>query len=88
MEQIRFCICSNADKNLIGDRKEKKKRMMHPYFHDDGSEYNPDLFPLPQLCMSCKKKEIQKEEVPCNMNRMDQVGKPEFQCGAYERQNH
>jgi len=54
------------------------------YFDDDGNELNPDLFPMPTLCLSCKKKDDKKEEVVCNLTRMDQNGEEEFICFAYE----
>ncbi|MGB4960907.1 MAG: UPF0158 family protein [Saprospiraceae bacterium] len=55
------------------------------YYYDDGSEFNPDLFPLPQLCISCKNKDDPYEEILCNLTRMDQNGEPEFKCFAYQR---
>jgi hypothetical protein len=36
------------------------------------------------LCISCKKDEIRDEEIHCNLTRIDQQGKEEFECGAYE----
>ena len=55
------------------------------YFHDDGTEVNPDLIPKPSLCVSCRKDGLPgEEEVLCNLNRMDQQGEDDFQCGAYE----
>jgi hypothetical protein len=54
------------------------------YPNDDGSEYNPDLIPKPDLCISCKRDELREEETLCNLNRMDQQGDDEFVCGAYE----
>ena len=57
----------------------------HPKcYNDDGTEVNPDLIPKPSLCISCRKDEILSEEILCNLNRMDQQGKDEFICGAYE----
>jgi len=54
------------------------------FFHDDGSEVNPDLVPKPSLCISCRKDGLREEEILCNLNRMDQQGEEEFQCGAYK----
>ncbi|MBX9784447.1 MAG: hypothetical protein K2X48_14250 [Chitinophagaceae bacterium] len=54
-----------------------------PYFDDDGNEINPDLYPKPQLCFSCKKNEDPKEEMLCAMTRLDQLDEPEFKCFAY-----
>jgi hypothetical protein len=58
------------------------------YFHDDGTEFNPDLIPKPALCVSCKKDGAGGEEdILCNLNRADQQDKPEFTCYAYEPKN-
>ncbi|MHC4950042.1 MAG: hypothetical protein ACYTEU_03515 [Planctomycetota bacterium] len=55
------------------------------FFHDDGTEVNPDLIPKPSLCISCKKDELSgKENILCDLNRMDQHGEDEFICVAYE----
>ena len=45
----------------------------------------PNLYPLPSLCLSCKKKDDPNEEILCGLNRMDQVGEAEFKCFAYEK---
>ena len=57
---------------------------MNGYFNDDGTELNPDLYPKPQLCLSCKKDVDPDEEILCNLNRLDQLDEPEFKCFAYE----
>ncbi len=54
------------------------------FYNDDGTKFNPYLHPLPELCLSCKKKEDVNEELLCNLNRMDQVGSKIFKCHAYE----
>lgn len=55
------------------------------FYHDDGTEVNPDLIPKPSLCISCKRDGLLgEEEILCTLNRMDQQGEEEFQCGAYE----
>lgn len=55
-----------------------------PYFNDDGTEINPDLFPKPPLCLSCDKNDDANEEILCNLNRLDQLEESEFKCFAYE----
>ena len=55
-----------------------------PYFDDDGTEVNPDLFPKPQLCLSCKLNEDPNEELVCNLTRLDQRNEQEFKCFGYE----
>lgn len=55
------------------------------FFFDDGTEVNPDLLPKPSLCISCKRDGLPGEEdMLCTLNRMDQMGDEEFQCGVYE----
>jgi hypothetical protein len=62
-----------------------KMDSINGFFTDDGEEINPDLIPIPHLCMSCKKKDWGgMEEILCTMNRLDQKGSDEFICGAYE----
>ena len=57
----------------------------HPkFYNDDGTEVNPDLLPKPSLCISCRKDGLRNEEILCDLNRMDQQGEEEFQCGVYE----
>ncbi len=58
-----------------------------PYFDDDGKEYKPDLYPVPNLCILCKKRDNPKEQVACNLTRMDQLGEKDFVCFAYEKQS-
>lgn len=54
------------------------------YYHDDGTEFNPNLYPIPGLCQSCKKKDDPNEEILCNLTRLDQLGEEEFKCFAYK----
>ena len=54
------------------------------FFNDDGTEINPDLVRKPDLCISCKNDEDPSQEVLCILNRHDQQGEDNFQCGAYE----
>ena len=54
------------------------------FFDDDGTEINPDLVRKPSLCISCKHDEDPSQEVLCILNRHDQQGEDDFQCGAYE----
>ena len=54
------------------------------YFDDDGNEMNPDFVAKPSLCVSCAKDDDPNEEELCNLNRLDQQGEADFECGAYE----
>jgi hypothetical protein len=55
------------------------------FFDDDGREVNPNLFPKPALCLSCKKNNDPNEELLCNLTRLDQCYELEFKCFAYEK---
>ena len=55
------------------------------FFNDDGTEINADLVPKPGLCLTCRKDNAGgKEEILCVLNRHDQKGDEDFECGAYE----
>ena len=55
-------------------------------FDDKGNKINPDLLPVPGLCITCKSYDTdnQEENVLCSLNRHDQRNSPDFLCGAYE----
>ncbi len=55
------------------------------YFNDDGTPLNPDLFPKPQLCLSCKKNDDPNQEILCTLNRLGQREESVFECFAYEQ---
>jgi hypothetical protein len=55
------------------------------YYLDDGTEFNPDLFPKPSLCLTCRKNDDPNEELLCNLTRMDQRNEDEFKCFAYKK---
>ena len=55
------------------------------YFDDDGTEVNPDLFPKPPLCLTCRNNDDRNEEVLCNLTRLDQRHEDEFICYAYRK---
>jgi len=52
-------------------------------YDDDGNKINADLIMKPGLCVSCAKDDDPSEEMLCLLNRADQEGEDEFQCGAY-----
>ena len=54
-----------------------------PYFHDDGTEFNPDLMPKPSRCITCKKNDTSRYEIVCNLTRADQ-DEDIFICFDYE----
>ena len=54
------------------------------YYDDDGEKLNPNLISKPDLCTTCRKDEVEDEEILCNLNRLDQAGEKEFICYAYE----
>ena len=60
---------------------------IHGFFKDDGTPVNADLIVKPSLCITCVKDGNPKEEMLCILNRMDQEGEENFQCGAYQAKN-
>ncbi len=60
---------------------------MPPFYDDDGTEVNPDLFPKPQLCLSCRKNDDPREEICCILTRLDQRYDDTFTCYGYELQS-
>ena len=57
------------------------------FYDDDGTEINADLIAKPSLCTSCANDDDPTEEVLCTLNRLDQQGEEEFECGAYVSKN-
>lgn len=57
------------------------------FFRDDGTPVNPDLMPKPSLCITCRHDGDPGQEIPCRLNRIDQQGRGDFKCGAYERKS-
>jgi hypothetical protein len=55
------------------------------FFDDDGYEVNMNLIKKPTLCLSCRKNTQPREEMVCNLRRMDQTEGEEFECFAYEQ---
>ena len=58
-----------------------------PYFHDDGTEFNPDLILKSSRCVMCKKNDDPRYEIPCHLTRADQA-EDIFICFAYESNSH
>ena len=61
------------------------------YYTDDGQMIDPDSAKLPDLCFQCSKNGQSDEEIPCNLNRIDQAQEIKqgrnFICGAYQSKN-
>ena len=68
--------------------KDESRTIRNGYFSDDGKEINLLIVPLPSLCNSCLKFNKATEEIPCLLNRMDQMEENRrdemFCCFAYE----
>ena len=57
---------------------------MTPFFDDDGTEVDPEMYPKPGLCLVCKKNSDASKEMLCDLNRLDQRYEKEFKCFAFE----
>jgi hypothetical protein len=55
------------------------------YFDDDGTPVNPDLFPKPSLCLTCKLDDQPSEQLLCNLTRLDQRQEEVFRCFGYKK---
>jgi hypothetical protein len=44
-------------------------------YFDDGTPINPNLFPRPQLCLSCNKNEDKSGEIIYELTGLDQTNK-------------
>ena len=57
------------------------------FYDDDGNKINPNLLPVPGLCITCKSYDTPDwdENVLCTLNRNDQRNSSDFKCGAYEK---
>lgn len=57
---------------------------MEGYFDDDGMPMNPDLTAKPSLCVMCRHDGDPKQEILCNLTRLDQQEEAEFHCDSFE----
>lgn len=57
------------------------------FYNDDGTKINPDLYPKPQLCLSCKKNDDPNEYIVCTLTQLGARNGEEFKCFAYENRN-
>ena len=60
-----------------------------PLYDDNGNEINPNLIPVPSLCIVCRLYDVEdwEENILCNLNRFDQQYSEEFKCGAFDSKN-
>ena len=54
-----------------------------PYWNDDGTEINPNDFPLPTLCMSCKRRHHEFDQILCNLYRIGHDHDTKFDCDRH-----
>ena len=68
-----------------GENDRVEQEVGPRYFHDDGTEFNPGLLPVPDLCVSCVSHGAldADDEVLCNLTRADQQDGEVFVCFAY-----
>jgi len=57
------------------------------FYNDDGEKIDPELVPIPGLCVICKSHlaDDWEENLLCLMNRYDQRNDDDFKCGAFEK---
>lgn len=54
------------------------------YRNDDGTIIDPDLYPTPKKCLSCKNFILKSQKVYCTLNKIGQEPGEEFQCGSFD----
>ena len=61
------------------------EELVMKYYDDDGTEINPNFTLKPSLCLTCKNDDNPKEEILCNLTRLDQKDEEAFKCFAYKK---
>jgi len=64
---------------------ENEGQVISGYFNDDGTRIDPNLYPMPNLCLTCKFKDDPNEKILCNLTRSDQEKGVEFKCYSYHQ---
>ncbi len=54
------------------------------YLDEDETEINPDFIPKAGLCLVCKKNNDRLQKRLCDMVRIGQDGKDDFDCSSFE----
>ncbi|RYM31487.1 hypothetical protein ERX46_16405 [Brumimicrobium glaciale] len=54
------------------------------YRDDDGTIIDPDSYPTPKMCLSCKNFIRKSQRVLCTLNKISQEPGEEFQCGSFD----
>jgi hypothetical protein len=55
------------------------------FYKDDGTRIDPEQVSKPDLCNTCKRDGINKEEeILCILTRSDQEDEENFKCAAYK----
>tara|TARA_B100001964_G_scaffold190087_1_gene211992 strand:+ start:5667 stop:6395 length:729 start_codon:yes stop_codon:yes gene_type:complete len=56
------------------------------YYNDDGTKFDPDLIPTPNLCVVCKHDDDEGfQGIICRITRVDHRGDSTFRCDDYEK---
>ena len=91
-----FYTAKEEMSRLLGRKKTDSKVNMpagevgeiNGYFLDDGAEVNPEFMPKPGLCLVCRHDSDKKEQVPCNIHRIDQLGEKTFRCDLFSAKDY
>jgi hypothetical protein len=59
---------------------------MMPFYFDDGTEFNPALYPKPDLCIAFAVNDNPQgeDDMLCTLTRLDQHDTDEFECHVFE----
>ncbi|PKR81275.1 hypothetical protein CW751_05500 [Brumimicrobium salinarum] len=53
------------------------------YYDDDGTKIDPNSYPTPKMCLSCKNFILKSQKVLCTLNKIGKEPGEEFECGDY-----
>lgn len=54
------------------------------YNDDYGNRIDPDSYPTPKMCLSCKNFILKSQRVLCTLNKISQEVGKDFECGGFD----
>ncbi len=54
------------------------------YNDDYGNRIDPNLYPTPRMCLSCKNFILKSQRVLCTLNKISQEVGEKFECGGFD----
>jgi len=67
--------CGDFDLDFMGEGN---------YYDDYGNKINPDSYPTPKMCLSCRNFILKSQKILCTLNKINQEEGEDFECGAFD----